>query len=516
MRIATLAFGACVLAVATEAGAQPRGRTSRAEGASQGQAVLDTASGTPDPLTEHVHVDTGVRPGALMTRQAGGEGLTLEEVLQSTRTHHPRVLAALESEEVARAELMAARGGFDPQLGVSAKLRSGGYYELRRVDVELRQPTALWGTEVYAGYRLGVGVEDDRYPSYYSDETLGGGEFRVGLRVPIWQDGPLDKRRAAQAEADFGVDAARERRLSVQVALRQSATDAYFAWVAAGRRAQVTAQLLDLARVRRKFVNARVAAGAVARVESLEAERSVLKRQASLLKARRSVERNGLVLSLYSRSSDGTPLLPAMDALPLVLPVPERLPDEGPNRGALACNPEVAQKRAKIAQARVKADLARAQRAPRLDATLEASRDLGTGDDTLPGTVFEGGLKFSLPLLMRTPRGRLAAAENLVEVLEQDLRFLQDKLVVAQRDARSAEQYAWERYEVATQLLDTIERLADAERKRFDAGSTSLFVVNQREQAMAEAALDQVDAARGLWAARAAYQAATACPNRPK
>lgn len=512
MRITARMVLAWMLALASHASAQPESSPPGQQGdASEAGPPAGAVVIAPGTTVEPVHVTTGVGTAGTDTEQNNDSALALSDVLGSTRSHHPRVRAALENEEIARAELMAARGGFDPQLDVSAKLRTGGYYDLRRLDVELRQPTAVWGTEVYAGYRLGLGVEGDRYPSYYSDETLDGGELRAGVRVPLWQDGPLDKRRAAQAEADLGVAAAKEQRQAVEVALQQSATDAYFGWVAAGRQAQVTSQLLELARVRREFVNARVAAGAIAQVESLEVERSVLKRQASLLKAKRSVERSSLVLSLYSRRADGTPLLPSMQALPKVLPVPERLPQQAPDRAALECNPEVAQKRAKLAQAQVKADLARAQRAPRLDATLEASRDLGQGDATLPGTVFEGGLKFSLPLLMRTPRGRVDAAEGLVRVLEQELRFLQDKLIAAQLDARSAERYAWERYEVATQLLDTVERLAEAERQRFEAGSTSLFVVNQREQALAEAALDQVDAARDLWAARAAYQAATAC-----
>ena len=41
------------------------------------------------------------------------------------------------NEAMARSELMAARGGFDPVVDVTAKLRTGGYYELRRLDVEI-------------------------------------------------------------------------------------------------------------------------------------------------------------------------------------------------------------------------------------------------------------------------------------------------------------------------------------------------------------------------------------------
>ena len=77
--------------------------------------------------------------------------LTVEQVLRSTAEHHPSVQAALANESVAEAELLRARGAFDPTLSVRGALRHGGYYELRRVDAELRAPTPWLGAEFWAG-----------------------------------------------------------------------------------------------------------------------------------------------------------------------------------------------------------------------------------------------------------------------------------------------------------------------------------------------------------------------------
>ena len=130
--------------------------------------------------------------------------LTPAEVIASTDRHHPRVQAAMMREEVAEAELMAARGGFDPYLSAYGALTTGGYYELRRLDVELRQPTPIWGAEVYAGYRIGRELSDNPYPTYYDDQTLSEGELRAGILVPLWQNGPLDARRAARVRSRAG------------------------------------------------------------------------------------------------------------------------------------------------------------------------------------------------------------------------------------------------------------------------------------------------------------------------
>src|SRR5690606_36578863 len=75
---------------------------------------------------------------------AAREPLGPEAVLSSSERHHPRIVAALVREEIAEAELRAARGGFDPQLSARGAVRTGGYYDLRRVDAEIRQPTPVW------------------------------------------------------------------------------------------------------------------------------------------------------------------------------------------------------------------------------------------------------------------------------------------------------------------------------------------------------------------------------------
>jgi outer membrane protein TolC len=112
---------------------------------------------------------------------------------------------------------------------------------------------------------------------------------------------------------------------------------------------------------------------------------------------------------------------------------------------------------------------------------------------------------------MRTARGRLGAAEANVRILTEEVRFLEDQLLARIADAESARRNAVEQYAIVAELLDATERLAEAERMRFEAGSTSLFVVNQREQSLAEAAVAEVDAAREQWVARARVTALASC-----
>lgn len=437
--------------------------------------------------------------------------LTPDEVLQSVERHHPTVAAALARESAARAEVMAARGGFDPQLRVYGALRGGGYYDLLRLDAEVRQPTPLWGAELWAGYRRGQGSQD-RYPTYYSDETLDGGELRAGLSVPLWRDGPLDARRAARQRAIFGQEAAEQGRRATQLELSQKALDAYWYWVAAGWRLRVADELLALATARLAQIRARADAGAVPRVDALEAERSVLSRRSGHVSARRGLEAAAIDLGLFVRDRDGAPAVPEADRVPTELVVPPPLPALEPAIAeALSCHPMLRAARASLESQRVRRDLARAQRGPQLDLSFQVSRDFGQGDETLPGTVYEGGVRFAMPLGLRTARGRLDAAEATLRERGEQLRLREDVLATRLRDVASAWRAAQENHDIAHELADTTRRLADAELRRFESGATTLMIVNLREQAAAEASVREVVATRDLWRAAAAWRALTSC-----
>jgi len=73
---------------------------------------------------------------------------------------------------------------------------------------------------------------------------------------------------------------------------------------------------------------------------------------------------------------------------------------------------------------------------------------------------------------------------------------------------------AQENLRLARESLAVVTELAEAERRRFDAGTSSLLFVNLREQSLADAAVAEVEAAAATWGAYATWQALTACPER--
>lgn len=443
----------------------------------------------------------------------GGSTLGFQAVLSSVQTHHPVLVSASARVRGAQGERLSAQGGFDPKLSAKGQLNPEGFYDVSALDTKLAQATPLWGTELYAGYRIGRG----NVASYDDRETLSGGELKGGLRIPILQDGWIDERRANLRTADLGVQEAEAIRNAEALGLSVAAADAYWAWVAAGEAYRVVVQLVRLAERRGVQIDEMVEAGAAPQIYRAENLRSLLKRRAKLVESERKLQKTSIKLSLFSRDDEGQPVVPALDALPPRVAAGGQLPNEALESGvrrALDTRPELAALNAKVSALRVEAELADNRILPRVDFDVAVSKDLGTDSDektleSLDPLSIKAGLVIELPLLLRKGRGKAAKAQAKLLETTAKLDFMRDKVTAEVRDLWSALNASALRAEVARQAAEVAEAVAAGERARLVAGATSPFVVNLREQAAADARLDEIDARARLQVALAAWRMVT-------
>lgn len=446
------------------------------------------------------------------------EPLHFEEVRQSVNAHDPRIRQAIAKLRAADAKTTAARGAFDPRLEGDAKLVTGAYYDLRSADAELRQPTTLWGSEIYVGYRVGLGI-NERWPTYRDDQTLSGGEVRAGIEVPVWRGGLIDPERAARARALDLQDAAEEGLSATVLDLELAAAGAYWRWVSAGLNREVAQDLLELAEQRDAQLRRRFKAGSIAEFDVLDNERILLERQAFLVSAQRAFEKAALDLSLFLRDPNGAPIVAGDARVPEALTI-----DPGPDVSVepvldrvLMCHPEVREAKSLLDAAEVDVALTRNELAPELKGFFEYSRDLGelTGTDldfTLPGNVFEAGVKLSMPLLFRKERGRSGAARAAAAEKRESLRWVTDELRARTRDAASAVEAAEERAELTQDVVETAVELAEGERRRFEVGASNLIFVNLREQQAAMAKMRYIEAVALVEIERTRWETTTGVP----
>lgn len=438
-----------------------------------------------------------------------GVPLSLEEVLGSTRSHHPSVDAAQRDVDAAKAEVLSAQGGFDPLVRARGIATPFGYYPHERLEAAIEQPTPLWGLRLFAGYRLGQGD----FPVYYGQyETLSGGEVHAGLDLPLWRDGAIDKRRAALSQARLQQQGAVFELAGEQLAVQRQAAYQYWDWVAAGRQVSIATAQYELALARREQIARRVAAGEVPQIEHTENERVLLGRDADRIAAQRALERAALKLSLYLRDARGEPHVVSPTRLPRGLPLPEAVQEERLEQSleqALSGRPELRGLNLQREVLRVDAALARNQAAPAVDLGLRVARDVGQGPANLRPTEVQGSLTLDIPLFAREARGQRRAAEAKQSAVDAKARLARDEIVTEVRDALSALRASFARVGLAHDAAEVARQLARAEYTRFEHGDTSLLVVNQREQVAAEAELGELRALVDYQRARVDLLAAT-------
>jgi len=422
--------------------------------------------------------------------------LTLDEVLESVRLRYPPLLAALIERDIAAGKLLTAEGAFDLNLAVKSTWYALGFYRRNETDANFEQPTALWGTTLMGGYRLGRGS----FPDYYGNrQTLDGGEFRLGARVPLLRDGPIDARRAALRQAQIDVDLADPFIARARLDFLRAAALAYWDWVRSGRRLRIAEGLLSLATARNAQVSRRVEQGDLPAVEAVDNERLVVSRQVAVTAADRSLQKAAISLSLFLRDDADRPVIVSANRLPPELPAtPAPQPGllEGDIDAALAARPEVRRIRLLIERADVDKRFVENRMLPSLDVVVAGSQDLAAGGKTKDKGPFEleAGVEFKMPLQRRDARGKVRTAEATLSRLRTDEVFAQNRIVAEVRDAASALAAASEQIGQAEKGAELARRLAELERRSFELGKSNLLFVNLREQQSAEAEAARLDA----------------------
>jgi outer membrane protein, heavy metal efflux system len=444
-------------------------------------------------------------PGVVEGPAAPLAPLGVDEVLRSVAAHHPSIAVAVAERAAAAGDRMAADGAFDPSVRARGWGEAGSY-ENGNVDVSLDVPTPLWGASFTTGWRLGLG----KIASYEKlDATDARGEIRAGLSVPLWRNGPIDRRRAHIARmlleeevAAHGVDA-------VLLDLSRTAALRYWEWVARGARLQVAEDLERLAEDRAQQLAGRVAVGDIADVERIDNERLVASRQQRVVLARRALEQAAIELALFLRDDVGDPVVIGRDRLPVLgAPAATPLDIAGATATALARRPELRRLEAQQSQAEVELSWAENQFAPGVDVFGEVRQGLG-GGARLGNTDALGGVSVEIPPLFRVGRGRSASASAGKTRVQEQRRLWADRVRLEVEDSASALRAAEERVTWATREVAAAAAVEDAERKRFDAGDSTILQVNLREQANADARSLAIDAALDVWRARAQLDAAT-------
>jgi outer membrane protein TolC len=339
------------------------------------------------------------------------------------------------------------------------------------------------GAKLLVGRDANSGLVKSPISSTGSDGTI-----YAGIKLPLLRGAGVNDKSIAELQAKLGLPLADAAITQVIVASKAAAGGAYWEWVAAGRKLTVARDLLALAVLRAKQIAREVELGAQPPIAITEAEQEVRRREAGLNKAERDVQKASIKLAGYLWQDDGTPLPPpAAEQLPSEMPAPAFLDAarlQVSREGALAKRPEILAIALQLGAVSLDERLALNDGRPDLSLVLQPGQDMGRLGI---GETLKAGINFSVPLGRWDASGRRDTARAKTIKLTQDRELTKRQVLLEVDDAWSAILAAVERFHATDAEVALAKQLEVGERKRFAEGDSTLFLVNQRERATAEA-----------------------------
>lgn len=435
--------------------------------------------------------------------------LTLQDVLGSSLKHYPQILESKAAIDAQRGAVTASEGIFDLELNNDSYARPAGFYDGRITDTRLEKRLEGTNTRVYGGYRIAEGD----FP-IYEDKlfTNDGGEFSLGAMFSLLRNRAIDEERFTLMNSELQLNATELDLLLTKIAVQHQAMQAYAKWLAAGLVVEVRRDLLAIAEERQNALIQRASRGDVATIFVTENKQYIFDRRGKLNEAEREFINAANQLSLFWRDEKGQPTVPLMEAMPKKIPVfvrPEADLEEGAIFEAIAARPEFGVLDASIAQEKNRLALGENRLMPKVDVGVETARDFGDGSPTRDETEGMVKLNVSIPLQRRAGEGMVSQAKAKLKELEYERRLMDDRIRAEIRSILADINAAEQNVTLAEQEVQVALTMQQAEQERFTSGASDFFVINLREDNVANARIKKAESLLTLFRSLANYYAAT-------
>lgn len=401
---------------------------------------------------------------------------------QLVLTNHPVIKQAQLVLDDAQAELMMARGQFDPKLESNFERKSvNDKLYFSHWETALKVP--VWG-----GIDLKMAREEnggDRLNPEFSDRVN-----VIGLNVPLGRGMLLDQRRNILKQARIYQKIAQAEQQKMINKIMYDAAKDYWEWYYTYQNYQLQKEGYELALNRFQFLRTQVLIGEKAGRDSVEAAITVQAREVDLAQAKLDFDNFSLFLSNYLWNADGNPVeLPEGTVPP---PTPSRLLDESVlNRFlelAKNSHPEILKLSSKLDQLRVEERFAKEFLKPRLDVQVNAIQSplYAFSEYSVLRTNHKYGVTFEFPLFLRKERAKIQQVQikqnqASLERTQMSREILNDVQAFYNEAVQMQKQLVIQQKAAENQVI-----LVNAELELFQLGESSLFLINSRESKLIE------------------------------
>lgn len=414
---------------------------------------------------------------------------SFNEFLGYVKKYHPLVKQADLKLNEAQANLMQARGAFDPKIEVDfseKQFKDSEYYSI--LNSSFKIPT-WYGIELKAGFDNAEGI-------YVNPENTlpNTGLTSLGISVPLGQGLFINQRMADIRKAKIARNLNTAERNLQAVEIIYDAAVSYVNWKRSFNEVKLYESYLENALIRYKGVSTLIEEGDKPAIDSVEAGIVVKTRRLNLEDAKLKLTKAKLELSNYLWLENNIPLElneKLQPEITLSNSIKKTLQINELGTVDLDNHPKIKALNAKIAMLKIDRKLKANALLPKLDVSYNYLSE-PSYIDNYRFEDYKIGLNFSFPLFLRKERAGLKLAQLKIEDSEFGLQFerknLENKIQAQQQEIISLEK----QQEYNNKLVNDFTTLLNAEDRLFVMGESSLFVINSRENSLVSSQINEI------------------------
>ena len=417
--------------------------------------------------------------------------LTYNEYLGYVKKFHPLVKSANLQVNSAQANLMMARGGFDPKIEVDfdqKQFKDKEYYSL--LNSSFKIPT-WYGIEVKAGFDNSEGM-------YVNPQNTlpNQGLTSLGINVPIGQGLLINQRMADLRKAKIQIQLSEAERKLQAIEVLYDASVAYFNWKRNYNEVELYKNYLKNAEIRFNGVTELIKNGDKPAIDSVEAGIIVRNRKLSLEESQLKLTKAKLELSNFLWLENNLPLELQDTIIPeenLEQTIKEtlRTNDLMLANPSLENHPKIDALESKIGILEVERKLKTNQLLPKIDLGYHYLSE-PNAFSTTDFNNYKVGVNFSFPIFLRKERGSLKMTQFKIQDTQYELNLqkvqLTNKINAQQTEINSLERQR----QLIGDLVNDYSVMLNSEERLFSFGESSVFLINSRENNLVSAQLSQL------------------------
>ncbi len=420
------------------------------------------------------------------------EQLTYERFFEIVQKDHPIAKQANLKLQLGAAEVQKSRGAFDPKIqgDVGQKYFDGKqYYSL--IDGGLKIPT-WFGIELGAGYDVNEGVflnPENSVPDL--------GLWHAGISIPVGQGLFIDQRRADLRKAQLYQESTEAEQQAMMNELLYEAGKAYWEWYQAFNLIQVYENVLQTSTIRFQGVKQSAALGDRPAIDTLEAGIQVQNRQLLLQQAQLEFKNRSAYLQVFLWAEGRIPLELDPNTIPsLTTETTSRAPSLtliSEMEDLIANHPELILYDLKIDQLEIDQRWKREQLKPVANLKYNSLAENNADIQVPQLSNYTWGIEVQMPLFLRKERAALEMARIKVQDTSFNMDMKRASLISKAQMAMNEWNTNLSLINLYTQTVQDYLGLLEGERRMFNAGESSLFLINSREMSYISAEIKLIE-----------------------